>query len=76
MSLVAAIAGAVLLFVIAIAVVVQRRDRRAGRVARDPGAMWRNEVQEHKRDIRAMQRGEFTNPDFSWTHKPGQPPHR
>jgi hypothetical protein len=73
-DLVAAIVGVVLLLVIVLAVTVQRRDRRAGREERDPGEMWRGQVREHKRDIRAMQRGEFTNPDFSWTHRPGDPP--
>jgi hypothetical protein len=48
--------------------VISRRDRRAGRAARDATDMWRDGVREQKRDMRVMDGGpQRFNPDFRWT---------
>jgi hypothetical protein len=52
---------------VAMAVVVDRRDRRAGRRHRDSGSMWTGDVREHRRDVRALRKVHMLPTDISWT---------
>jgi hypothetical protein len=47
--------------------IVDRRDRRRGHRLRRSRPMWRDEVREHRRDVRAAENQQYMNPDRSWT---------
>ena len=67
MGLALGIGGAVVVLIVTIAIVIDRRDRRAGRGQRDAGDIWRTEVREHRRDVRAAGETNYIDQDRTWT---------
>ncbi len=45
---------------------VDRRGRRRGHRLRGSGSMWRDDVREHRRDVRAGDAQDFMNSDRAW----------
>jgi hypothetical protein len=48
---------------------IDRRFRRHGHRLRASSSMWRNEVREHRRDVRAGDAQDYINSDRSWTRE-------
>ena len=47
--------------------IADRRARRHGHRLRRGASMWRDEVREHRRDVRAGDAQDFINSDRTWT---------
>jgi hypothetical protein len=67
MGLALGVGGAVLALIVAAGIVVDRRDHRASRRQRDAGDIWRTDVREHRRDVRAAGQTNFMDQDRTWT---------
>jgi hypothetical protein len=70
----AGVVATVVVFMLGLGFIMSRRDRRAGRTSRDASAMWKGDVREQDRDVRAAHEINFLEQDVSWTrhHQRGE----